>query len=99
MLQGLDDSVGAHLSVLTSLQSLSLRGCRLSEEVLPGLASLSSLRALSLQGLQVAATRLRHLQALTALEDLNLHGLALGNRDSLAPLAHLSRLTTLNLRW
>ena len=98
-LKSQDDSLTSVVSSMTSLERLSLRGCRVPDEGLHALRGLHNLRSLNLQGLSITADALRSIQHLTNLQGLNLHGLAVGASGSMSALSPLTSLTNLNLRW
>ncbi|MEX2118863.1 MAG: hypothetical protein WD847_04570, partial [Pirellulales bacterium] len=83
------DATAAHLSRLTSLQSLNLYGTQVTDAGLAHLTELTNLQSLYVGGTQVTDAGLAHLSGLTSLQDLHLYGTQVTD----AGLAHLTELT------
>lgn len=88
---GVTDAGLTHISGLTGLKTLQLRGVNVSDEGLKPIAQLTGLQTLSIMGTQVTDEGLAHLSGLTSLRSLQLWT----DRIHGSGLQHLKRIPTL----
>lgn len=81
---------------LPELESISLNGCNIDDDMLLELADVSRLKMLNLSNTQVSGTGVKALRDLPRLTHLNLDGAPI-TEDGLAEIAKLDRLTVISL--
>ncbi len=91
----------AAVGTLTSLESLNLTLCPVTDPPFEALAGLTRLKVLGLASTKVDGTGLRHLQGLKALENLNCHSAPVGDAglEWIGKLASLLRLEIVHTRF
>jgi len=92
----IDDRLAARVGKLTSLRSLHLESCPITEEGLAQLAGLDNLESLWLDGVNLTARGSASLQDLESLRELSLAGCELDS-ETLASIGKLERLESLDV--